>query len=231
MFIIDWQVKDVINGAHSNAAQWLYSHWGEISWYKTKGNAEVIGRFTAHVVDLVQAHKNGSGLGDVLDCADVFGEGITEYADILADQDAFDVSKNVDQAVGKCLENTNVLIIHNIELLPQARHHNIGIDALRHLITRLGSGVGLIVAWPRPAQFEFVDPYPEITDFNWLDLLRLDEFQGSKERGVAKFRQRLEGLGFVPLPGNDLMVAPGPAVKARKAIHTTEQVTIDVHAY
>ena len=166
-------------------------------------NAEFeAGTFAATLIDVRGAVIEGESVFDVFDSDSV----CIGYFEALYDYDEDDFKPQVTQIVCEddFLSNPNLLVVDKLVIYPQYRGKSLGLLALRALIHRHRSGVGLIAMNPVPLQFE-----SKFVDEKNSDLFRrfgLDSFSLPKNKATAKLKKYYGRLGFKQVPQTEFMV-------------------------
>lgn len=161
-----------------------------------------LGTFSAFVVDAMSAVTERESLFDVFDSA----ESTVNYFGDLYESDGGDFKPKVVKAAFNedPWWNPNLLILDRLIIYPEHRGRGIGLAALRAMIHRLRTGVGLIAMKPYPLQFEA--KHLEAPDSDESKRLGLDGFTLSQQKATAKLRKYYSRLGFKPVHGTEYMV-------------------------
>jgi GNAT superfamily N-acetyltransferase len=154
-----------------------------------------VGRF--EFIEILLDHSKFSPI-EVLD----FDPDTSIYKDLF-DKEEFSagVLRRLGQAKDKSECHLNVLLVERFELLPKARGTGLAPRALEHLIQKLGRNSRIAALIPYPLQFSIGD-----TGDAFSKRMKYDEIAGDVESGERKLRKFYGKVGFVRVPGTDLMI-------------------------
>jgi hypothetical protein len=97
----------------------------------------------------------------------------------------------------------NLLIVDRIEILPEFRGNNIGLECLRRCLQQYAHGCGVVALKCFPLQFEGA----ELDDPAWRRKMQMGKLSKDHKRSLAKLKKYYASLGFKIIPGTDIMVA------------------------
>lgn len=134
----------------------------------------------------------GLGLDTDQSVFDVFDHSI-EYINLY--EELYDEHEEYSKAIkgGREIDNSNVLYIRRVELLPQWRGRGIGKKVLKDIIWRFTGGCGLVVLKSFPLQFE--EGILEATDL-WTQQLLLADLPKRKGSVQKKLDRFYQSVGF-----------------------------------
>jgi GNAT superfamily N-acetyltransferase len=159
-------------------------------------SAGIAGRIEASVI---RTNATQWSLYDVLDTSTA----LMEYSPLLHNN-----GRDYSTPVRRYLENHvstsgNLLLLHILEILPQYRGRDWGIQALQTVISRLGTDCGLVALLPFPLQYGIA---ADRADELWNQEMGYEKFVHDKPTALRKLRQHYGKLGFQPLRGYPLMI-------------------------
>jgi len=187
---------------NTDPSRFLFRISGQIVLTDEKDAESEAGTFAATLIDVRGAVIEGESVFDVFDSDSVY----IGYFEALYDYDEDDFKPYVTQIVCEddCLPYPNLLVIDKLVIYPQYRGKGLGLLALKALIHRHRSGVGLIAMNPVPLQFEskFVDE----KNSDLFSRFGLDAYSLPKNKATAKLRKYYGRLGFKQVPQTEFMV-------------------------
>lgn len=183
-------------------SRFLFTSSGQIVLTDFEEVANEIGTFTVLVVDARSAMIERESVFDVFDSDGT----CVDYYQTLYDMKEGDFKPRVTKlAFGdEYLWNPNLLILDRLVVYQEYRGHGYGLLALRALIHRFRTSVGLIAMKPFPLQFESIFSGGDHADE--ARALGLNAFSAPSEKATERLRRYYARLGFVRLPRTEYMV-------------------------
>jgi GNAT superfamily N-acetyltransferase len=187
------------------------STWGEIEDYATciKGTITsseegsdddtLVGKLRLFYLDLgaiLETNIRG------FDLFDVRSETAPFYS-ALIDPETGDFRSDLESTLGEYILDLNVLIVDRLEILPEFRGKNIGLECLRLCLQQYARGCGVVALKCFPLQFED----KRMSEPAWRRKMQLGKLSRNRQRSSAKLKKYYGSLGFMVLPGDDIMVA------------------------
>lgn len=185
--------------------RFVYPYRGEIGIYTNPKDDEPvrIGKFFAEYVDVAHAANCGESL---YDCMDAHSGDISDYYELL--YSGSEANGMLNERTAKMLalipSQSNLLVIHRIELLPPYRGFGLGMVVIRHMIGRFGAGAGLIALQAYPLQLEKYHP-PEEPQA-WRNDMQMEQFNSDATKAKTGLRAYYQRLGFRRIEDTDFMV-------------------------
>jgi hypothetical protein len=187
------------------------STWGEIEDFATciegtitcseerSDDDTLVGKVRLFYLDLgAILETNISGF----DLFDVRSETAPFYS-ALIDPETGDFRSDLESTLGEYILDLNVLIVDRLEILPEFRGKNIGLECLRLCLQQYARGCGVVALKCFPLQFERA----ELSEPAWRSKMQLGKLSRDRKRSLAKLKEYYGSLGFKVLPGDDIMVA------------------------
>lgn len=163
-------------------------------WLHTDDGASQVGRFVVAELDFDQSEYWPQ---EVLD----YQPDTRLYRGLY---DATDLHPKVLKLLGEAPHahvSKNTLLIERFEFVPEVRGTGLSKKVLNHLIERFGRYCRIAALLPYPLQFSIGDTGDEFSK-----RMRYDDFAGDVESGERKLRKFYKSVGFVRVPGTDLMI-------------------------
>ncbi len=173
---------------------------GTISCYEeTSDEDTLVGKVRLFYLDMGAILETNIGLFDLFD---IRGETEPFYS-ALIDHDTKEFKSDLEEILGEYIIDLNLLIIDRLEILPEFRGNNIGLECLRRCLQQYARGCGVVALKCFPLQFEGA----ELDDPAWRRKMQLGKLSKDHKRSLAKLKKYYASLGFKVLPGTDIMVA------------------------
>ena len=137
----------------------------------------------------------------LFDLFDIRGETEPFYS-ALIDHDTKEFKSDLEEILGDYIIDLNLLIIDRIEILPEFRGNNIGLECLRRCLQQYAHGCGGVALKCFPLQFEGA----ELDDPAWRRKMQLGKLSKDPKQSLAKLKKYYAALGFKIIPGTDFMV-------------------------
>jgi len=173
---------------------------GTISCYDEMSDEDkLVGKVRLFYLDKGAILETNIGLFDLFD---IRGETEPFYS-ALIDHVTQEFKSDLEEILGDYIIDLNLLIIDRIEILPEFRGNNIGLECLRRCLQQHAHGCGVVALKCFPLQFEgggFDDPA-------WRRKMQLGKLSKDPKRSLAKLKKYYAALGFKIIPGTDFMVA------------------------
>jgi hypothetical protein len=160
----------------------------------------VVGRFEASYVNYDLALDEKIPLYDVMDAESADMESI--YA-ALFDPGTHDFREDVEKLLGDVFPS-NVLVVDEVEILPEYRGVGLGLATLWHLIRHRGAGCGVVVTYAYPPQFNesFIR---DMRRNEWWRMMFYESICSDEKIAVNKLIKYCGKLGFEKISENNLM--------------------------
>lgn len=163
--------------------------------YEENDNGEEIG-----VVGKIFAVKLliGNGLNDGWNPEAVFDteEYTYELGKLIYDYKASEFNQKVREFYKDSLVSSGVLILQDIEILPNYRGKDIGAYAIKDLFNNFSQDTALFVTDIYPNQFADGIPKDE-----WYQTMRYDRFNTDFDKSFHKLNDYFHKMGFESIPG------------------------------
>jgi GNAT superfamily N-acetyltransferase len=173
---------------------------GTISCYQEMRNDDrLVGRVRLFYLDIGATYDTNI---HVFDLFDIRGETEPFYS-ALIDHETGDFRSDVESILGEYILGLNVLIVDRLEILPEFRGKNIGLECLRRCLQQYARECGVVALKCFPLQFEDKG----ISEPAWRRKMQLGKLSKDHKRSSAKLRKYYGSLGFKALPGDNIMVA------------------------
>lgn len=178
-------------------------------WFETQimGQYGLAGRLAADVVHVASARRDKVSLFDVFDSVD---DAVHEYWSVLFEFDTADALQVFPDFPYS--DEGDVLLIHNIELLPRHRRRRVGLQCIDSLLRSVGSSCCIAAGKVGP---RYVPPLAEQSA--WDRAMERFEFQSSGYSDGVHLQRYLRPLGFRRFPGTPFVLRrmsdPLPAVE------------------
>lgn len=158
---------------------------GEYGEWRTE-----VGRFHALYVAADLASDEGTRLSDVMEAE---SPEMREIYNSLYDPGTGELRKDVSQRLGGPV-GRNLLVIHDVEILPSHRGKGLGLAVMWYLIRLHSAGCGVVALQAVPAQFRAgFDPKKD----ELRKQMAYDSFPPGKESAQRKLVSLWERLGFM----------------------------------
>lgn len=192
--------------ATEDLSRFVYTMDGRILLTDVEDRETEAGHFTVTMVDATGAMDEGVPAFDLFDTS----ASLFEYYLALYDSRTSDYKRSALTAAGcDYIPLANLLVIDRLFLYPEYRGHGLGLAALIEIVRRHRYGAGLIALKPFPLQFEC---HNRAQDTPERQRLRLDDFDLTQEKAMAKLRRYYGRLGFKRVPRTEYMVLSPDAV-------------------
>jgi GNAT superfamily N-acetyltransferase len=116
-----------------------------------------------------------------------------------------DLTKEAFRALGliqNAIEVDQLLILHRLRILPEARGRKLGTMVINRIIQKFGAGCNLVAMVCRPLQ---LNEYPEDTEFG--KRMALDSLPADEIKATQTLARYYRSMGFKGVKGSDgLMV-------------------------
>jgi hypothetical protein len=187
------------------------STWDEIEDYATciegtiscfeemRNDDRLVGKVRLFYLDIGATYDTNI---DVLDLFDIRGETEPFYS-ALIDHETGDFRSDLESILGEYILGLNVLIVDRLEILPEFRGNNIGLECLRRCLQQYARDCGVVALKCFPLQFEDKG----ISEPAWRRKMQLGKLSKDHKRSSAKLTKYYGSLGFKALPGDNIMVA------------------------
>ncbi|HYJ87184.1 MAG TPA: hypothetical protein VEW46_14075 [Pyrinomonadaceae bacterium] len=187
------------------------STWGEIedyatciegtitAWEEMRDEDTLVGKLRLFYLDMGAILETNIS---VFDLFDIRSETAPFYS-ALIDTETGDLRSDLEKMLGEYIFGLNVLIVDRLEILPEFRGKNIGLECLRLCLQQYARGCGVVALKCFPLQFEGA----ELDDPAWRRKMQFGKLSRDHKRGSAKLKKYYASLGFKVLPGTDIMVA------------------------
>lgn len=173
---------------------------GSISYYQEMSDDfMLIGKVRLFYLDMGAISETNIS---VFDLFDIRGETEPFYS-ALIDYDTNDFKSDLEEILGEYIIDLNLLIVDRLEILPEFRGNNIGLECLRRCLQHCARGCGVVALKCFPLQFEGAG----LDDPAWRRKMQIGKLSRDHKRSLAKLKKYYASLGFKVLPGTDFMVA------------------------
>lgn len=135
---------------------------------------------------------------DVFEVCDEHSQTLHEYSRVLFDVHTRTLKPKITAQLGDIVAE-NVLILDQVEVLPQHRGHGLGLAAVSSFIDTFGYGCGLVACEPYPMQFKEMTPDHIV----WCTKMNVNAFGRDKKQALTKLRAHWSKLGFQRLRGTN----------------------------
>ncbi len=160
----------------------------------------VVGRFEASYVNFDLAESEKVPLYDVMDAASADMESI--YA-ALFNPDTHDFREELGELIGDIFLG-NILVIDNVEILPEYRGVGLGLATLWQLFRRRSTGCGVVVTYAYPPQFN--ESFIRDMRLNeWGRMMYYESICDDENIAVNKLISYCGKLGFKKISENNVM--------------------------
>jgi GNAT superfamily N-acetyltransferase len=160
---------------------------------------KLVGKVRLFYLDKGAILETNIGLFDLFD---IRGETEPFYS-ALIDHVTQEFKSDLEEILGDYIIDLNLLIIDRLEILPEFRGNNIGLECLRRCLQQYAHGCGVVALKCFPLQFEG----RELDDPAWRRKMQLGKLSKDPKRSLAKLKKYYASLGFKIIPGTDFMVA------------------------
>lgn len=188
----------------------VYEYEGEI--FANDDDEQIcIGKCRAMYVDVARAISEGVDLYELCDAHS--GELEEYYSYIFDGEDSLEYedvnpssifSEDLNDLFNGNIVAYNLLILDRVELIPEYRGKNIGLNVVRYMMARFQQGVGVIALNAFPMQF--AKGLLNDEEAQWRKKLQLDALSKNKKKAQKKLVNLYRILGFRPLPQSPYMV-------------------------
>ncbi|MGH8565608.1 MAG: hypothetical protein ACREXW_16550 [Gammaproteobacteria bacterium] len=148
-----------------------------------------------------RAVNEGTHIFDVLDA---HSSHLVEYFEPIFGTNAPDFSNRLMRLLKHDLVGSNLLVLDRLEVLPQYRGQQVGLDVMRHMLRRFSAGAGAVAIKPFPLQFEVSPPGDD--EMKWREELQLERLPKDKRLATSKLCDYYKKLGFIRLGRTPFMV-------------------------
>ena len=195
---LDWESTPVWLSKRFEPEHYNYEIAGGIKLVTDEDEGVAIGRHRSFYVDISAGASDGLVGWDVFDA---HGGTMQYYPVLLKGDIGVCFTEKVERLVGGDVCDSNLLILDRIELLPDFRGQELGLEVAVALMRRFSAGTGLICMLPLPSQFEENSG----KETEWQELMRLIELSKNPELSARKLRRYWGRLGFRQLRGSPFM--------------------------
>jgi hypothetical protein len=126
----------------------------------------------------------------IFDLFDIRAETEPFYSALL-DFETENFKPDLEQILGEYILDLNLLIIDRLEILPEFRGNNIGLECLRRCLQQYARGCGVVALKCFPLQFEG----PGLGDPGWRRKMQLGKLSKDEKRSLAKLKKYYDSLG------------------------------------
>ena len=192
-FRIDFEVR--LSDSGDDAEDSILRYRGKIRVLDEVDNETFAGRIDASVIDVDSGTSSYHAILDVT--AD-----FAQYTPLIS-REGDDFSKAVYRASKlDGLSSPNLLILEELEILPDFRGQALGLQVIDRVTRRLGSGCGITAMLPHPLQ-----AHAKVHDSSRFNQdMQYGAFDQDLDTGIAKLKKHYAKAGFVSLKGTPLMV-------------------------
>ena len=164
-----------------------------------KGNGRIIGKVRLFYLDLAAVFETKDNLHDLFD---IRPETAPFYS-ALIDYETGDFKPYLEEVLGECICDMNVLIVDRLEILPEFRGKGIGLASLIWCLRQYARQCGVVALKCFPLQFECA----EMGEPEWRREMQFGTLNRDHKRSSAKLKKYYGSLGFKVLPEDGIMVA------------------------
>lgn len=158
----------------------------------------LMGKFRLYYVDGERAVNDGVSVGDTMDA---HSDHVSAYFAPLFGVSAPEFERSVYNALLCLPQNSNLLILDRVELLPEFRGQRLGLKVIKHVIRRFGNGASVVALKPYPLQFEYCR---ETSD--WRKKMGLKSLESDRAKARRKLVTYYASIGFLELPKTPYMI-------------------------
>lgn len=166
-------------------------HWDDED---DEGRTEVAGYISYSIVKIGMLRNDGANLYDFFD-----SDGwLYEIGECLFDWETHDLKEEITGVIDEPL-NSNLLVIHDLQLLPKFRGRRLGLEIMKCLVDEYADSCG----------FAFLDIYPcqlwDGMDEARRSALQLDGFDHDETRALKRLTDYFHQINFRKVPGTSYL--------------------------